>query len=429
MTDRELENLLREPDTLHELERAVGDPSLWLGEDAGLSEQDRLARKQELQHQIREAAFARLNEQPRRGERTPLPRRALRYFAAAAAIVLLLLAGVFALLPQGKAMAAALGELISRKVTGHVVVESAGSPPPGVVQSSGMRISGVDGFEMNAYQSLDEYIQKTGLHPVVLTGGYRTLEQITDETDPEAGSYTLMIVYTTPDGGYITTNQVWKKNATPYIVPNSFERQALGLTFYCNVSEDSMFTSGSALLAEDCVFHLTAPYEMNYDALLPQLAYSETVDTRAYTIVLPTPDPNQPQQEKHSYRTPEEFMQDTGYSVAALDGFGLPENVDYFPSDYAPQTVYVIYNMDGHRVYIYLQWGNVDGMVMSMEDSTYFETTVLGDYTMRASVDKKDGSAAGIATLDHAVLSVFAEKGVDFQDVLSHLVLLKPENR
>ena len=430
MTEKELENLLRDPAVRHDLGRVVGDPLLWLEQDKlPQNEEERLSLAGEIKGQLKARVLEKLAEDAPRVQQRMLRRHGhmARYVLTAAAAVALLFTAFFMLLPQGRTMASALGALVTRKVTGHVVVESAGDPPPGVIKSSGMRISGVDGYEMNAYQSLDEYIQKTGRRPVVLTGGYRTVEQISDETDPETGSYTLMIVYVAPNGGYITTNQVWKKDAAPYIVPNSFERQTLGKTMYCTVDEDSTFTTGSMQLAQDCVFYLAVPYEMNFDTFLPQLAWSDEIDTRAFAITLPTPDPNQPQQERRTYQTLEAFIKDAGYYPVALEnGYGALTKVEYYPSTYAPQTMVSIYKVDGHEVTIILQWGNVDGMVMSMEDSTYFETKVLGDYTMRASVDKKDGSTAGIVTLDHAVLSVFAEKDADFQDIVAHLIQMKP---
>jgi|GEM_PF-6127642 len=429
MKKRELIELLRDPSVLRDLEHGlVGDPALWMKEgEAGA--QDPKAQKAEIQADLKRRVLARAQAQAPCTPRRAYPRtraRALRYIAAALVLALILV-GFFTLVPQGRTLASSLGNLIARKVTGHVIIESVdGQTPPGVLKSSGMKVSGVDGFEMHSYFSVDEYIEKTGRHPVVLTGGYDTIEMITDETDPEAG-YTLMIAYAAPGGGYISTSQVWQ-GVRPEILPDSFEREALGGTMYCEVTEDSMFTCGWVRLSDECVFHIAAPYEMNFDLLLPQLAQSADIDTRAYTVTLPTPDPNQPQQERRVYASIEEFMQDTGRLPVTLEkDFATPFSVEYYPSEYAPNTVCAQYTVEGHTVTVIEQWGNVDGMVASMEDSTYFETTVLGKYTMRASVDVQDGSTAGVAVLDNTVLTVFTEKGLALTDVLPHLVQTQPK--
>ncbi len=262
MTQRELEKLLKSPEVLKELEQGLfGDPILWASPaelKAAKNAEELMSQKR---REIREGVEKRLLERETAEERrATLPRRAgkgaLQWTAAAFCVAVL--ACYIALYPPNASLATSYDEKVARKVEGHVIIESI-ETPPNVLRSVGMQISGVDGFEMYSYGSIEEYIEKTGKDPVLVTGGYDKIVNISDELDPSRG-YTLMIAYELASGEYISTSQFYADDAREMIFADGYERTVLdGKTMHCRVEDDSTSVGGSVRLSEDCIFYISMP--------------------------------------------------------------------------------------------------------------------------------------------------------------------------
>jgi hypothetical protein len=173
-------------------------------------------------------------------------------------------------------------------------------------------------------------------------------------------------------------------------------------------------------------FGIVAPIELNFDALLQDLALGSQIDARQFVVTLP--EPTESTQEIITYNSVEEFSAENGLWPVVLNGdFAQLETVEFYPSKFAGDLVSLQYAVEGGKVWLLQRWGYIDGMVATMEDTTYFETTILGGYTLHGSVDAIDGVTSGIAVVDESVLMLSAEKGVDYTAVLDSLTLTVPE--
>lgn len=428
MTQRELEKLLKSPEVLRELEQGLfGDPALWASAEelqAAQSAEELLERKR---MQIKEQVMRRLTQTGE--ERRAMPprrmgRRALQWSVAAACVALF---GCYiAFYPQAKSLATAHEERVARKVEGHLIIEGAEDAK----ENTGMRVSGVDGFEMYSYNNIDEYIQKTGRDPVLLTGGYERIASISDELDPNHG-YTLMIAYELTSGEYISTSQLYSQKHHETIFADSFERVVLGdKTMFCRVEDDSSGTYGLVRLSDDCTFFLYVPYAEQFDPYLAHLSFASEVDTSSFVVSLPEPAPQTEKDEEFSprqtsYATFEEFSRGSGYWPVILDeAYAKPVSIEYY-SGILTKVLTVEYEKDGHSIYAFQHFDATGGEAYSMEDATYFTTKILGKYTMHCSVDLQDGSTTGVAVVNGSSFCIIAEKEVDFNDMLQHLYIME----
>ncbi len=440
MTQRELEKLLKNPEVLQELERGLfGDPLLWASpaELKAAKSAEELLRQKQLQ--IKEQATRRVMQEGVVQARQAVPmrrayKRALQWSVAAACVAVL--ACYIALYPQNASLATSYDEKVARKEEGCVIIESV-ETPPNVLKSSGMQISGVNGFEMYAYTSIDEYIEKTGRDPVLLTGGYEKVVTISDELDPNRG-YTLMIAYELPSGQYISTSQFYADDAKEMIFPDGYERTVLnGRTMHCRVEDDSTSVGGSVRLSEDCIFYISMPYEEQFDPYLNRLVFaSELGDTSSFVVPPPEPMPENAGEEIQedgkprdiSYNTFLELSRDTGYWPMVLDeGFAKPVSIELHRPRATGNTISTLYEKDGLEIVAFQQYGFMDGAVYFLEEETYYTAKVLGKYTFHCSVDLIDGSAAGVGVVNDTAFFIIAEKGVDFSEVLKHLYIMKPK--
>ena len=432
MTQRELEKLLKRPEVLQELEQSLfGDPVLWLSpeeiEAGGCAEEQKRQKERLLKAQVMRRVFDAQQETAYKAPRRRMGTRALQWSAAAACVMLL---GCYiAFYPQAKSLATAHGERVARKVEGHVIIEEAvDEQPQNGLKYTGMRVSGVDGFEMHSYDSIGEYIEKTGRDPVLLTGGYEKIVSISDELDPDRG-YTLMVAHELSSGAYISTSQFYSETIEDTIFADSYERTILGdKTMFCRVEDDSTGTYGLARLAADCSLFLYVPYEEQFDRYLEQLAFASTLDTSAF--VIPPPEPVSGEDsgsslEETSYATFEEFSRETGLWPVILDeGYAKPASIRFL-SSVAMKTLSVEYKKDGHSIYAFQDFDAMGGSAYMMEDETYFATELLGEYTMHCSVDTHDGSAAGVALVKGSSFFVIAEKGIDFMEMLGQFYIME----
>ena len=129
-----------------------------------------------------------------------------------------------------------------------------------------------------------------------------------------------------------------------------------------------------------------------------------------------------------SYETFEEYVQDTGNWPLVLDeGYVKPVSIEFHTFRAIGDMFSVIYEKDGNKIYAFQEYGFMDGTVYTMEDTTYFTTKVLGDYTFHCSVDLIDGSTAGVGVVNGTAFFVIAEKGIDFKEMLKHLYILSPQ--
>ncbi len=432
MTQRELEKLLKRPEVLQELEQSLfGDPALWLSPEelgeGGCAEEQKRQKQSRLKAQVMRRALAAPPEEAYKAPRRCMGARALQWSATAACVALL---GCYiAFYPQAKSLATAHDERVARKVEGHVIIEDAGdAQQENGLKSMGMRVSGVDGFEMYSYDSIDEYIKKTGRDPVLLTGGYEKIVSISDELDPDRG-YTLMVAYELESGEYISTSQLYSETIEETIFADSYERTILdGKTMFCRVEDDSSGTYGLARLASDCSFFLYVPYAEQFDPYLDQLAYASASDTSAF--VIPPPEPASEEDsgsslEETPYATFEEFSRETGLWPVILDeAYAKPASIRFL-STVAMKTISVEYKKDGHSIYAFQNFDATGGSAYMMEDETYFTTELLGEYTMHCSVDTHDGSTAGVALVKGSSFFVIADKGIDFEEMLQQLYIME----
>lgn len=434
MTQRELEKLLKRPEVLQELERSLfGDPALWLSPEElgaeGCAEEQKSQKQSQLKAQVERRVLAAENETAYKTPRRRLGTRALQWSAAAACVALF---GCYiAFYPQAKSLATAHDERVARKVEGHLIIEDAGdAQQENGLKSTGMRVSGVDGFEMYSYDSIDEYIKKTGRDPVLLTGGYKKIVSISDELDPGRG-YTLMIAYELESGEYISTSQLYSETIEETIFADSYERTILGgKTMFCRVEDDSSGTYGLARLANDCTFFLFVPYAEQFDPYLDQLAFASALDTAAF--VIPPPEPASETEEdgefspkETSYATFEEFSRENGLWPIILDeAYAKPVSIVFY-SGLFTKMLTVEYERDGHRIYAFHHFDAMGGEAYMMEDETYFTTELLGKYTMHCSVNLQDGSTAGVALVNGASFFMIADKGIDFGEMLEQLYIME----
>ncbi len=432
MTQRELEKLLKRPEVLQELEQSLfGDPALWLSPEKlktqGCAEEQVRQKQDRIKESVMCRVLAAQNEAAYRIPHRRMGTRALQWSAAAACVMLL---GCYiAFYPQAKSLATAHDERMARKVEGHVIIEDAGdAQPQNGLKSTGMRVSGVDGFEMYSYDSIDEYIKKTGRDPVLLTGRYKKIVSISDELDPERG-YTLMVAYELSSGAYISTSQLYSETIEDTIFADSYERTILGdKTMFCRVEDDSTGTYGLARLANDCSFFLYVPYAEQFDPYLDQLAYASALDTAAF--VIPPPEPLETEEDgefspkETSYAAFEEFSRENGYWPIILDeAYAKPVSIVFYSSPFTKMLT-VEYAKDGHRIYAFHNFEAMGGEAYTMEDDTYFTTKILGKYTMHCSVDLQDGSASGVALVSGSSFCIGAEKGIDFKELLQQLYIM-----
>lgn len=435
MTQRELEKLLKNPEVLRELEQGLfGDPALWASPaelQAAQSAEEFLARKR---LQIKEQVMRRMTETGE--ERRAIPprrtgKRALQWSVAAACVAVL--ACYIAFYPQNKSLATSYDEKVLRKAEGCVIIESVEEAQPDGQNYSGMRVSGADGFEMYSYSSIDEYIEKTGREPVLLTGGYEKIVSIFGELDPNRG-YTLMVDYELPGERYISTSQFYAEDAKEMIFPDGYERTVLGgKTMHCRVEDDSTSVWGSVRLSKDCIFFISMPYEEQFDPYLDRLAFASTLDTSLFVVApietSPQPDsagdPEWGPKEAH-YDTFADYSRDTGYWPVVLhEAYAKPVSIKFFTT-IATKTLSVIYEKDGHEIYAFQDYRSMGGGAYMMEDQTYFTTEILGGYTMHCSVDLHDGSSAGVALVKDTPFFIIAEKGIDFEEMLTNLRMTTP---
>ena len=439
MTQRELEKLLKKPEVLQELERGLfGDPLLWAppAEVKAARSADELLRQKRLQVKEQAARRAIQEGMAQAMQAVPMRRvykRALQWSVAAACVAVL--ACYIVLFPKEESLATSYDEKVVRKEEGCVIIESV-ETPPNVLKSSGMQISGVDGFEMYSYMSIDEYIEKTGRDPVLLTGGYEKIVNISDELDPNRG-YTLMIAYELPGDRYISTSQFYADDAKEVIFPDGYERTALnGRTMHCRVEDDSTSTSASVRLSDNCIFYMFLPYEEQLDPYLGKLVFASEIDTSSFVVPPPEPMPENAGEEIQDdgrprdipYNTFEELSRDTGYWPMVLDeSFAKPVSIELHRSRAMGDNISVIYEKDGHEIVAFQRYGFIDGAVYFLEEETYYTTKVLGKYTFHCSVDLIDGSAAGVGVVNDTAYFIIAQKGVDFNEALKHLYIMKPK--
>ncbi|HWR23837.1 MAG TPA: hypothetical protein VN366_10235 [Feifaniaceae bacterium] len=441
MTQRELEKLLKNPEVLQELEQSLfGDPLLWAPPEeveAAKSAEELLKQKR---LQIKEQAARRVMQEGVAQARRAAPRghahrQALQWAAAAVGVAALVC--YIAFYPQNASLATSYDEKVARKEeNGCVIIESV-ETPPNVLKSCGMRISGVDGFEMYSYGSIDEYIEKTGRDPVLVTGGYERIAHISDELDPDLG-YTLMIAYELPGDRYISTSQFYADDAKEIIFPDGYERTVLnGKTMHCRVEDDSTSTNGSVRLSGGCVFYISVPYEEQLDLYLGGLKFaSELSDTSSFFVPPPEPMPEDPGEELQedgrprdiSYDTFEDLSRDSGYWPMVLkEGFAKPVSIELHRTRATGDMISVLYEKDGLEIVAFQRYGFMDGTVYFLEEETYFTTEVLGDYTFHCSVDLHDGSAAGVGVVKDTAFFIITEKGIDFEETLKNLYIMKPK--
>ncbi len=435
MTQRELEKLLRRPEVLQELEQSLfGDPALWASQDdrnsakgpEGISAQKNL--------QIRNEVTQRVMRPEPSESRAIAPRRrygnrALQWTAAAACVALFVC--YIAFYPQAKSLATSYEERVARKVEGHVIIESAeDANPDNGETSTGMRVSGVDGFEMYSYENIDEYMQKTGRDPVLVTGGYEKIVSIMDELDPDRG-YTLMIAYELKSGEYISTSQFYAKEIEERIFADSYERTVLGdKTMFCRVEDDNSYTYGTVRLADDCTFSLFVPYAEQFDPYADGLAFASQVDAARFFVPPPEPMPESEEDGAYSpsetsYTTFEEFSRANGLWPIILDEpYAKPVSITFY-SGLLTQTLSVEYEKAGQRIYAFEHFNAMGSEAYTMEDKTYYTTKVLGKYTMHCSVDLQDGSTAGVAVVNGSSFFIVAEKGIDYKELLKHLYIME----
>lgn len=428
-----MEKLLKDAAVQQEMEHGLlGDPGLWLTDeemanlDAGQLERRAAERKAELKRRVLVRLAAEdSGVQPRERLKWPRPSYRLRS-AVIVAICVLVIAAFFTLEPAGRTMATSFFNMVARKVTGHIVIENVGEAPPNVVKPVKTKISGVDGYRIDSFMDFGEMMEKTGLDPVVLTSGYDSILDIMGETEPGWG-YELVVSYALPgEDRYITTTQHWEGDMDLEFPPNSDTCTILGGTeIHCSVTDDDAYTVGVARLSSSR-FGIVAPIELNFDALLQDLALGSQIDARQFVVTLP--EPTESTQEIITYNSVEEFSAENGLWPVVLSGdFAQLETVEFYPSKFAGDLVALQYAMEGGKVWLLQRWGYIDGMVATMEDTTYFETTILGGYTLHGSVDAIDGVTSGIAVVDESVLMLSAEKGVDYTAVLDSLTLTVPE--
>ena len=437
MTQRELEKLIKTPEVLQELEQGLfGDPLLWASPEElkaaksaeELLVQKRLHIKERVTRRVMETAEEWQETAPRR-----MGKRALQWSVAAACVAIL--ACYIALYPQHKSLATSYDEKVARKVEGRVIIDSV-ETPPNVLRSVEKHYSGVDGYEMYSYTSIDEYIKKTGRDPVLLTGGYEKIVSIYDELDPTRG-YILMIAYELPGDRYISTTQSYQIGEKQIILADSFEREVLdGRTMNCSVSDDSTSTWGTVRLSSDCIFYISVPYEEQFDPYLKKLAFASTLDTSSFVVppIEPTPESASTEREGEAgpkdipYETFEDYSRDTGYWPVVIDeSYARPVSIELHTARAIGDSVSAIYEKDGLQIVAFQRYGFMDGTSYLMEDETYFTTKVLGKYTFHCSVDLIDGSAAGVAVVDGTAFFIIAEKGINFKEMLKHLYIMAPE--
>ena len=433
MTQRELEKLLKDTTVQKEMEQGLlGDPGLWLTEEEVTNlDAGRLERRiTELKAESKRSVLARLAAedsglQPSKRLIWLRPSYRLRP-AAIIAICVLIIAAFFTLVPAGRTMATSFLNMVVRKVTGHIVIENVGEVPPNVVKSVKTKISGVDGYRVDSFMDFGEMMEKTDFDPVILTSGYESILTIVGETEPGWG-YELVVTYVLPgEDRYITTTQHWEGDMDIEILANSYTRTVLGGTeIHCGVTDDDAYTIGVARLSSSR-FGVVAPKELSLDALLQDLALGSQIDARQFVVTLP--EPTESTQETITYNSVEEFSAENGlWPVVLNSDFARLETVEFYPSEFAGDLVSLQYAVEGGKVWLLQRWGYVDGMVATMEDTTYFETTILGGYTLHGSVDAIDGVTSGIAVVDESVLMLSAEKGVDYTAVLNSLAFTTPE--
>lgn len=427
MTQRDLEKLLQDPSLRREVEQGLfNDPKIWLSEEEqSLGESEQAVLKQRRKAELRGRVMERAQEEseiPRRKSRR-MPRVPRSVSIAAACVAALLL--FFAVVPTGTTTAANFFAKIARKVTGYVVIESEGEAPPNVVKPDETKISGVDGFTFVQYQTLAALMEKTGLDPVVLTAGYADIVDIAYEE--QEGEYReIVIAYELADDVYITTTQHWEKGVHAQKPKKSEKREILGgVIAYAGYEDDYQVAAADI---ESSRFGVTAPKGVDFDAVLNGLAYGSAVDAAAFAVKPPEYSPST--LEPECYNSLTEFSKQNGiWPVALKDGFAAVTDVEYYVSRVAGNTVCAAYDAEGGWVCINQKFGYTDGMVTTMNDETYFETTILDGVTIHCSVDAVDGSTAGVAALPDSVLMVIAQKGVNFDAVLENLVATAPEGK
>lgn len=427
MTQRDLKKLLQDPSLRREVEQGLfSDPKIWLSEEEqSLGDRERAILKQQRKAQLRDRVMERVQEGSKlpskkfkRMSRVP---RAVSVAAACVAVLLLF----FAVVPMGTTTAANFFSKIVRKVAGYVVIESDGEAPPNVVKPDESKISGVDGFTFVQCQTLAALMEKSGLDPVVLTTGYAAIANIAYEA--QEGEYQeIIIAYELAGGGFMNTSQHWEKGIHAEKPIISEKREILnGITAYTGHDNDGYEATADI---ESSRFSIFVPDGVDFDAVLNGLSYGSALDAAAFAVK--PPEHSNSATEPEHYASLEEFSNLNGiWPVALKDGFATVTKVEYYVSIVAGNTLFTYYNAEKGWVGICQMYGYTDGMVATMNDETYFETTILDGIPLHGSVDAMDGTTTGVAALDDSVLMVTTEKGVDFAAVLENFIVTSPKDK
>ncbi len=424
MTQRDLKKMLQDPSLRREVEQGLfSDPKLWLSEEEqSLSAGEQTALKQQRKAELRERVMQRVQEadelSDRRYWRMSRVPRVISVAAACVAVILL----VFTAVPMGTTTAANFFSKIVRKVAGYVVIDSDGEAPPNVVKPDETKISGVDGFTFVRCQTLAALMEKSGLNPVLLTTGYTAIADIAYEA--QEGEYQeIIIAYELADGGFMNTSQRWEKGIHAEKSIMSEKRKILdGITAYTQMSGDGYKMTAEV---ESSRFSLVAPKGVDFDEVLNGLSYGSALDAAAFAVK--PPENASVDREPERYASLEEFSEQNGIWPVALKEYAAIKEVKLY-SRPTGDTLYTTYDTKDGWVVLIQMYGYTDGMATTMNDETYFETTILDGVPIYCSVDTSDGTTTGVAAFEDSVLLVTTEKGVDFTSVLETLMVTAPEN-
>lgn len=417
--------MLQDPSLRREVEQGLfNDPGLWLAaEEQMLSDRDQAELKQQKKAEMKKRVMERVQEK----SELPLERlkrtiRVPRSVSVAAACLIALLL-FFVAVPAGTTTAANFFAKIVRKVTGYVVIESDGEAPPNIVKPNESKISGVDGFTFIQCQTISALMEKSELDPVVLTTGYTAIANIAYEA--QEGEYQeIIIAYELADGGFMNTSQHWEKGIHAEKPFFSEKREILdGITAYTEIDDDGYEATAEI---ESSRFSIIAPKGVDFDAVLNGLSYGSALDAAAFAVK--PPEGSSVKNEPEYYSSLEEFSRKNGiWPLALKDEFAVIKDVKLYTGRPTGDTLYTHYDSKDGWIGIFQMYGYMDGMTATMNDETYFETTILDGIPIYCSVDAVDGTTSGIAALDDSALMITTEKGVDFNAVLKNLIVTSPQ--